>query len=89
MGRIVSFQCDRCPSVKGEANRWWMVEMQPVIATNKVEKRAEYPLLTLEPFDVQRLTPTKRILCGQECVAKEISEFMGGVYAENKVAAAS
>lgn len=61
-----SYQCDGCGAEKREANHWWVIAV-------------EAGVLHLVPLD--RAGTHKwdgfEILCGQECVSKKVSEFMG------------
>lgn len=70
MGKVSSYKCDGfgCGKDKGEANHWWVLWVD----------LGQLHLERLEHVEARGpLTPRMEILCGQECVSKKVSEFMG------------
>ena len=73
MAIIRQYKCDGCGAEKREANHWWAM----------VVAGGELRLTTLERFEsafMARQDPWKYaaiILCGQSCVSKTVSAFMG------------
>lgn len=61
------YRCDGCGVEKREANKWWAI-------TVIVDGLRLQPLHRAEALG---LTPSTLVLCGQECVQKKVSEFMG------------
>jgi hypothetical protein len=64
---IKQFKCDGCGSEKKEANHWFTVSIFE--GTLRIQR--------LETAMRAGLTEDMEIICGQECVAKKVSEWMG------------
>lgn len=63
---FTQYKCDGCGAEKREANKWWAL-------------RVDGGILLLQPFaDAERrgMGHETEILCGQECVAKKVGQFM-------------
>lgn len=76
MARIIQDVCDRCGSVRGSANHWWLSYQ-----TQEGVSR----LIAVRPFDPEigtKIVVEPRLLCGEACVLAEVSEFMSsGIHA--------
>jgi len=67
---IKQYKCDGCGREKGEANKWWVMEIR-------------LRILFLQPLAVAELDGLKvnmLVLCGHECVSKKVSQFMGSAH---------
>ena len=58
-------ECDVCGKVKQEVNHWFVI-------------RLEISALTLNKWPVAHMCPDAKHICGQECVQKFLSNWMGG-----------
>ena len=70
MARIIQDVCDRCGSVRGSTNRWWL-SYQTQEGVNRT--------ISVRPFDPEvgtKIVVEPRLLCGEACVLAEVSEFM-------------
>lgn len=64
---VRQYKCDGCGAEKKEANRWWVLRITHL----------EITLMTLERAESVGIQDTDLIMCGQGCVTKKISEWMG------------
>lgn len=65
---IKQYKCDGCGALKKEANRWWVLRVA----------NTETILMTIERGEQISIAEGDLILCGQDCVSKKNSEWMGG-----------
>ena len=63
--------CDGCGAEKGETNHWFAVKLWP----ESVEQPA--PRLEIRSFDDAGLNPQH--YCGQACLIKRVSGFIGSL----------
>ena len=79
MARSVTYTCDRCGVSKKEANHWWLMLVAHEVAWYTEQLKGQ--MLVLMPWslaEAERSNPEgqKFYLCGEECVQKQVSEFM-------------
>ena len=67
-------KCDGCGATKGTVNHWWMVAeklMHPANGDNPPVAG-----IVVIPWD-ERFVKQVKHYCGQACIQKAVSEFMG------------
>jgi len=65
--KVSGYQCDVCKVVKGEANHWWI----------KLDQADAFLLIPWHDGDAD-LERVIQHLCGEQCVAKSLSQWMKG-----------
>jgi hypothetical protein len=87
---IKQYKCDGCGAEKREANHWWAVTVQQIDTRALGGEDDAIPAFVLT--ELQRAEycdiDITAVLCGQECVAKRASEFMGELKKEADARAA-
>jgi hypothetical protein len=66
MAIVTQYKCDGCGTEKKEANHWWVIAVEGGVLH----------LISLDRAGTRKWDGFE-ILCGQECVSKKVSEFMG------------
>lgn len=74
---IKQYKCDGCGAEKREANHWWALSVVAGVLYLQTFDQRMQSLIHLPPRQRELVEDGAEILCGQECVTKKISEFMG------------
>ena len=69
MAEVKQYVCDVCGAVKGETNHWYQIRRLEALHLYRWDFGGE----CREELSGERLH-----LCGQACVIRKITEFMGG-----------
>jgi hypothetical protein len=80
--KVESFKCDNCGKIRSnDANRWWFFNKVAVAhENNKGRDGPVAPIFgfTVGPFEARTNGLSELHLCGEDCVQKKVSEFLGG-----------
>jgi hypothetical protein len=78
---IRQYKCDGCGEGKREANHWWAATVEGGELRLTTLERYENPPVVMRSIKSATTgmpcEPEALILCGQDCVMKKISAFMG------------
>lgn len=77
--KVESFKCDSCGKLRADdANRWFVVNTVPLRNDDPRALVKEGMQLQLMSFNWKLGKPGELHLCGEACVQKKVSEFLGG-----------
>lgn len=79
--KVESYKCDGCGKLRAsDANRWWVLCKLQLGQQLPRSDQPGAPIwnLRLVAFEDRVGTPGEIHLCGEDCVQKKVSEFLGG-----------
>jgi hypothetical protein len=70
--------CDVCGKEKGETNHWWRINSIAGSISLEPAESSDKPVFGVLPANLPTVCEKRTLdLCGQSCVLKMVSEFMG------------